>query len=318
MTMRFDWTQRPLTEWRDYYAKAPRCNYLQSLPFARAVQVCDQKRARFALIFRDNKSDQDEQAIGMAVVQEIKLGPIHVVHLYRGPLWFVASPPKEWMDEFAALFAATFPRRPFRMRRWLPECSSDPDLTSALEKRGFRAKGQSYETSWIDLERPLHQIRAGLKQKWRNALNKGERADLDIQVDWSASTAKLFLSRYEQDRKEKKYRGRSVKFLSAEIEVARAFKEALILWAVCRGKPVAAIMVLTHGHSATYRIGWTTDAGRQLNAHNVLLWHAIKHLKEAEIHQFDVGGVEPTTASGLTQFKAGLGGEAFRTPGLYR
>jgi lipid II:glycine glycyltransferase (peptidoglycan interpeptide bridge formation enzyme) len=309
--MRFDWQKKSVADWQKYYQQASRANYLQSMPFARAVRMCDQKTTRLGLI------KLEDQEVGMVAIQEIKLGPIHFVYLYRGPLWFQDNPPKEYLDQFASLFAKTFPRRILRRRRWLPEWKNSEEARTTLAKHGFKSKSQTYETIWLDLERSLPSIRAGLKQKWRNALNKGERAKLDIQVDWSGATTKLFLSFYERDRLEKKYRGRTVKFIAEEITTAKVFKEVLILWAIKDKKPAAGILVLLHGHSASYRVGWTTPAGRNCNAHNVLLWEAIKILKDVDIHQFDLGGVEPQTADGLTRFKAGLGGDVFRTPGIY-
>jgi lipid II:glycine glycyltransferase (peptidoglycan interpeptide bridge formation enzyme) len=127
----------------------------------------------------------------------------------------------------------------------------------------------------------------------------------------------LFLYRYELDRKEKKYFGRSAKFMRAEMSTALAYNEMVILWAVKDNRSVAAILVLIHGKSASYRLGWTTEPGRAACAHNVLLWEAVKLLKEKGIRYFDLVGVEPSTAEGLTQFKQGMGGSSFKTLGLF-
>ncbi|HBA41433.1 MAG TPA: GNAT family N-acetyltransferase, partial [Alphaproteobacteria bacterium] len=46
--------------------------------------------------------------------------------------------------------------------------------------------------------------------------------------------------------------------------------------------------------------------GRKSAATNFLLWQAIEILKERGIDWFDLGGIHPDAAPGLTHFKSGL------------
>jgi lipid II:glycine glycyltransferase (peptidoglycan interpeptide bridge formation enzyme) len=140
---------------------------------------------------------------------------------------------------------------------------------------------------------------------------------LGVTADWNGSTAKLFLHRYDEDRRAKKYSGRTKNFMRNEMSTALAYKDMVIIWGVHENKSVAAIMLLLHGRSASYRLGWTTEPGRQCNAHNLLLWEAVKLLKEKGIAHLDLVGVEPSRAKGLTAFKMGMGGETFKTLGLF-
>jgi len=311
VSMNFDWTSRSVEEWRTLLARVPRANYLQSLPFARAVRLLDQKATRLAVL------KKDDAMVGMMALQEIKLGPVHVLYLYRGPLWFTEHPGDSWLAEFAQLFNQTYPRRFLRRRRWLPEWRDSETAQKVLAQHGFQPARQSYETIWLDLTQTEDKLRASLKQKWRNALNKGEREDVLTHADWEGKTAGVLLKFYDEDRKAKKYHGRSSRFIQEEIKTALSFNEVVILWGVHDNQVVAGIMILLHGHSASYRIGWSSPAGRQCNAHNVLLWEAVKTLKAKGVHFFDLGGVEPSTAEGLTHFKEGMGGEKFKTPGMY-
>ena len=77
------------------------------------------------------------------------------------------------------------------------------------------------------------------------------------------------------------------------------------------------ILILCHGRSATYQIGWTSDRGRTCGAHNVLLWQALAQLKARGITTLDLGGMNDETAKGVKAFKEGLGGRTIRTAGLY-
>ena len=308
--LEFEWKVRKIEEWRMLLLRVPRTNYLQSVPFARAVLESDRKVTKLAVILEDGKE------VGMMALQEICFGPFHIVNLYRGPLWFDEVVPESRLIEFAKLFNGAFPRRPLRFRRWIPEWKDSELLRRALFDIGFRPKAKSYETIYLDLSLSEAELRGNLRSNWRNHLGKGERADLRISVDWSGKTAKLFLHKYDLDRKQRKYFGRSKKFMRSEMSTALAYKEMVVLWAVHGSRSVAAIMVLIHGNSASYRLGWTTDAGREVCAHNVLLWEAVKLLKQKSVRYFDLVGVEPETAEGLTKFKRGMGGEDFKTLGL--
>jgi hypothetical protein len=292
-------------------SRLPRSNMLQSLQFARATRILDKKVTRHAVI------EKDGEPAGIMSIQEIKLGPLHVIDLYRGPLWFSENPSLECLREFAIAFNSAFPRRPLRRRRWLPEWEGDEQSLKVITESGFKPKPMSFETIWLDLTKPEPNLRAQMQQKWRASLNKGERENLEIIQDWTGSTGKAFLQQYAIDKELKKYRGRSPRFVAAELALALRNREAVFLWA-CQDKlPVAGILLMMHGSSATYRIGWTTTEGRKANAHNVMLWEAAKLLKARGVKTFDLGGIEPHGAEGLTAFKAGMGGERLKLPGIF-
>jgi len=46
---------------------------------------------------------------------------------------------------------------------------------------------------------------------------------------------------------------------------------------------------LRHGAAATYHAGWTSNEGRRLNAHNLLLWRGVLALREAGAGWLDLG-----------------------------
>jgi lipid II:glycine glycyltransferase (peptidoglycan interpeptide bridge formation enzyme) len=79
----------------------------------------------------------------------------------------------------------------------------------------------------------------------------------------------------------------------------------------------AGMMFLVHGEAATYQIGWVGDAGRELGAHNLLLWHAMLELRERGVRTLDLGGVDTARGAGLARFKLGTGGEVVTLAGSY-
>ena len=80
---------------------------------------------------------------------------------------------------------------------------------------------------------------------------------------------------------------------------------------------VAAMMFLLHGQAATYQVGWTSDAGRDLHAHNLILWKGIEELKERGIRQLDLGGVNTARSAGIARFKMATGGQVRVLAGSY-
>ena len=80
---------------------------------------------------------------------------------------------------------------------------------------------------------------------------------------------------------------------------------------------VAAMMFLIHGQAATYQVGWSSPQGRDLNAHNLLLWQAMSELKARGVRRLDLGGINTTRSAGLARFKLGTGGQVQVLAGTY-
>lgn len=91
----------------------------------------------------------------------------------------------------------------------------------------------------------------------------------------------------------------------------------LTLRADHQGERVAAMMFLLHGSAATYQVGWSNDTGRQFNAHNLLLWHAIEALQQRGVRLLDLGGVNTQRSAGIARFKLGTGGRVLTLAGTY-
>jgi lipid II:glycine glycyltransferase (peptidoglycan interpeptide bridge formation enzyme) len=160
-------------------------------------------------------------------------------------------------------------------------------------------------------------LRKNLKQKWRNALNKSEKQGLTIDIDQDGKSLDILLKRYMSDRLQKKYAGASPKMIKSLAKHAAPRGELLILNAIKDQDIIASILVFLHGTSATYQIGWSGQKGRVHNAHYALLWQAICILKQNNITDFDLGGINDDSAAGVKAFKNGLGGQEIALIGQY-
>jgi lipid II:glycine glycyltransferase (peptidoglycan interpeptide bridge formation enzyme) len=64
-------------------------------------------------------------------------------------------------------------------------------------------------------------------------------------------------------------------------------------------------------------VGWSDEAGRKANAHNLLLWRGIDYLKKLGIERLDLGGVNTRVLPGISRFKLGTGGRLLTLAGTY-
>lgn len=155
---------------------------------------------------------------------------------------------------------------------------------------------------------PLEIIRGRFDRKWRNHLNKAERSQLSISMDNQGHHLDEFIRNYDFFKHLRNFEGPNGNFMREEISKALPFKDALIFWARTQNIPVAGIVVMKHGASASYRISWNTPEGRSQNAHFLLLWKAIELLKRQNIRHLDLGGLLPDDKCGLNIFKLGMNG----------
>ena len=80
---------------------------------------------------------------------------------------------------------------------------------------------------------------------------------------------------------------------------------------------LAGMMFLIHGQAATYQIGWTTQAGRDANAHHLMLWRGIEAVLERGVRLLDLGGVNTIRSAGVARFKMRTGGKVVTLAGTY-
>ena len=66
---------------------------------------------------------------------------------------------------------------------------------------------------------------------------------------------------------------------------------------------------------ATYQAGVTTEVGRRMNAHNLILWTIMTDLQKRRVRQLDLGRAD--LSDGLTRFKTRAGARIEPLPGTY-
>lgn len=301
------WDDITIGDWKKLLAKAPDSNIVLSWPAALAALETHRKRPHFGVFYRGDIP----AALVLASVKKSFL--FERIAIHRGPLWLVPPTPD---DEVAALrqLANAWPAKRFRRVHLMPEMPNTPESHDLLKAAGYISlEKPPYKSVFLDISQPLYNLEANFKKGWKSALSKSRKHNLTYTRDNTTPGFKLFLRGYRRDKTLKGYGGPSILFLLNMRKHARR-EDMLLLEAWHEGELVAGQLFVTHGQSATYFVGWTTPQGREVAAHNGLLYFATEQLQKAGIKTLDMGGLAEN-APGLNKFKQGLGGRTYELAG---
>lgn len=256
------------------------------------------------------------------VVRWLRLGPAHAplgsalvlcrrwpglgraALVSRGPVWAPDLPPAARKVALRSLIAVLRRNHAAVIATPDPVAGGDP-----LDGSGLLPLVTPITLATLDLTGDTGARRARLRGKWRNALVRAEATPMRIAATPLPPDPGHWLLRAEAAQA----RARRYRRLPGAFAVAWATArpaDTLLLAAHDATGPLAGMLFLRHGSTATYHIGWTSAAGRQSGAHNRLLWNGIEHLAEAGVTRLDLDGIDTDTAPGLARFKLGTGAQA--------
>jgi len=168
------------------------------------------------------------------------------------------------------------------------------------------------QTLWhLDLRLPDSLRRAALHQNWRHQLGQAEASGLRV-TERGLPPDHVLLDMERHQSAARRYANWPPTLTAAFAQAAPA--QARLFTALLRGHAVAHMLFLTHGSRASYHIGHTTDAGRKVHAHNLLLWQAGSGLAARGITSIDLG---PATRPQIDRFKRRAGAVARPTGGTW-
>jgi len=305
------WNRHRRDQWDTMLAACRRPSLTQSSTYALALSDVRGEKAALGVI-RFNK-----QPIGLVVAHgRPVLGTAGSQTIYRGPLWVHDEIPGEMQKLALALLRKRFRLRSGRPVTFHPELEDTPEHRAQMLAAGFKRVADGYRTIWLDLSESLEALRAGQKQNWRNALVQGERNRLEVIDDPECARLEWLTTQHSEHMELGGYRGPSTGLIDALKHHGNATAGLHLLIAEHAGSPVAGILLARHGAAATYLVGWTGDAGRDLRATHRLLWQAVERLKADGVSWFDLGGISDA-APGVARFKSGLGGRETQLVGGY-
>jgi hypothetical protein len=144
-------------------------------------------------------------------------------------------------------------------------------------------------------------LREGMAGKWRNRLAAAEGSGITVRPASGRAFDHLINAEAAQ-RQTRRYRALPAAF-------SRALpRECLRVWEWRQAGEVAAAMAfIRHGTTATYHLGWASDAARGAGVHALMLTRAAEALVAEGVGWLDLGAVDTEAAPGLARFKLGTG-----------
>jgi lipid II:glycine glycyltransferase (peptidoglycan interpeptide bridge formation enzyme) len=258
---------------------------------------------------------QDGEQLAQAQFIVRKWGNLGAMALCtRGPVWSKVLPPQEEAKVYAAL-KNSLPLKGIRFMAITPEVA----VGVAHGLRSIRRIMSGMSTVMLDITPSVDELRAQLDRRWRHRLVGGENSDMTIhRVGTNAGQYRWLLDAEMKQRTDKNLDGLPVQFFDNYVDSRKQPAKNILTLRADRGRDrIAAMLFLVHGEAATYQVGWTSDAGRDLHAHNLILWKGIEALKERGVRMLDLGGVNTIRSAGIARFKMSTGGKVLTLAGTY-
>lgn len=232
----------------------------------------------------------------------------------RGPLWLETLSAKDKAAVYRQL-RQTIPLRGLRFVAVTPDETLHKDLGLPRVRRVM----SGYSTVMLDISQPPEVLRANLDGRWRQPLRIAEKSDLNVQrMGSNPGQYRWLLDAEMKQRAERHLDGMPLIWFERYAESRKQPGRCLLSLRADIGRDrLAGVMFLIHGQAATYQVGWNSDAGRDLHAHNLLLWRGIEALQERGIRTLDLGGVNTQRSAGVARFKIATGGVVKQLAGTY-
>lgn len=305
------WDAVDQRRWDELIAKADRSALEQSSAYGMAMSRASAYTPVTAVFMRG------PERVALALILEWRFpGGFRIAKLTRGPLFLTDVLETERAAIFR-LIKQRYPVAKLNLFFMTPELPAGAESDALLRGIGMRPMVTGYSTVWLDLRPELETLRAGLHMKWRNQLKLAEAEPIRVRSGFGGAPMEWLLSRHDQHRKRRKFRAPAGAFVAAIADSGRDKRATQVFTAYVGSEPIAAILTIRHGNSATYYVGWTGVEGREKQAHNLLLWSAIAKLKETGVEWLDLGGVDGLHMPGVSRFKLGVGGELVTLAGTY-
>ncbi|MDR3356682.1 MAG: peptidoglycan bridge formation glycyltransferase FemA/FemB family protein [Spirochaetaceae bacterium] len=181
---------------------------------------------------------------------------------------------------------------------------------------------QPPDTVLIDLSLSHDQILAGMKPKWRYNIRLGGKKTRAFRAD--ADGLDVFYDLFTETARRDRISIHGISYYKRLFETAAAKTgmELRLYLAESEHKPLAALVTLFRGNTATYLYGASSGEKRNLMGSYALQWHAMRDAKDAGCTVYDLFGIPPDASpghpmAGLYLFKTGFGGRIIHRPGSW-
>lgn len=231
-----------------------------------------------------------------------------------GPVWLQSLSGADKAAVYKAL-KRSIPLKNLRLVAITPDEPQGPELGLSPLRRVMTG----HSTVVLDITLSMVDLRAQLDKRWRHRLGGAEASALTThRVGTNAGQYRWLLEAEMQQREQRGLHGLPVQFFDLYVPSRKQPSQTILTMRADVGRDrVAGMMFLIHGEAATYQVGWTSDVGRDLHAHNLILWRGIEALRERGVRRLDLGGVNTTRSAGIARFKMSTGGQVLTCAGTF-
>ena len=246
------------------------------------------------------------------LLRRIPLVGWHLAYVPRGPVGQLDDPAIR--DGLLRALRALGHEERIATVRADPEAELGTPYGDALLRTPWRPapKIQPPTTRIIDLTAGEEALRAGLKRKHRQYVNKGEREGVTIErFDGSAPSEVIgqaladFNRIYRFTAERAGFVARQPFYYERVWSLFAPTGRVRLAFAVLNGERVATIYHFTCGERAVEAYGGMTDAGADARSNYLLKWDAIAGFAREGFAVYDMWGL---ATGGIRQFKEGFGG----------
>ena len=303
------WRVTDRAAWNAFVESAPYHAFPQLWEWGEVRALGGWRPVRIAV----GQSREQTVAGAQLLLRRIPLLNWHLAYVPRGPIGDLDDP--RVRDALVAALRALGRAEKIATVRADPEALTETPYGRALLEAPWRAapKVQPPTTRVIDLGPGEEALKAGLKRKHRQYVNKAERAGVTIERFDGASPTDVigpaladFNRIYRFTAERAGFVARQPFYYERVWSIFAPTGRVRLSFALHDGERVATIFHFTCGDRAVEAYGGMTDAGADARANYLLKWAAIAGFAREGFGVYDMWGL---ATGGIRQFKEGFGGE---------
>jgi lipid II:glycine glycyltransferase (peptidoglycan interpeptide bridge formation enzyme) len=216
-----------------------------------------------------------------------------------------------------------------------PNALDDELLRERFSQHGFavsRFTVQPPRSMWVDIVADEEAVLAAMKQKTRYNIRLAARKGVSVRLG-SADDLPIFYRLMQTTGQRDRFGIHSLDYFRTMFELFAPDRIVLLL-AEVGAEPVAGLIIFTHGPTAYYLYGASSNAHRDKMPTYLLQWEAIRWAKAHDCQKYDLWGIpdvdeaslearfgahseEPAGLWGVYRFKRGFGGRIIRSVGAF-
>lgn len=259
--------------------------------------------------------------VALAQSRVVKLPVIGagIAYVMWGPLWRSQNWPADAMvfrQAIRALRNEYVVERGLLLRLYPVLFEEDHSwLLPVLQEEGFsRVEGTNLaRTILMDLSPALDELRKGLRPHWQRELKVAGKQKLELNEGVGDELFEQFVGMYKEMVARKKFREPNdiYEFRKIQSLLPSEFKMKLMLCSSIDGL-CAGVICSAIGGAALYLFGATSIVGMKSRGSYSLQWKLIERLRETQVSQYDLNGINPDVNPGTYKFKSDLAGNKGR------